>query len=40
MSFNKHSERIRKRDMSINIGIAEKDRKAIAKGLSKVLADS
>ncbi len=26
--------------MSINIGIAEKDRKAIAKGLSKVLADS
>lgn len=26
--------------MSINIGIAEKDRKAIARGLSKVLADS
>lgn len=26
--------------MSINIGINEKDRKAIAKGLSKVLADS
>ncbi len=26
--------------MSINIGITEKDRKAIAKGLSKVLADS
>ena len=26
--------------MSINIGISEKDRKAIAKGLSKVLADS
>jgi starvation-inducible DNA-binding protein len=26
--------------MSINIGISEKDRKAIARGLSKVLADS